>query len=55
MHAFGNLIGLMFGCMMALPAPPAFAQHLSPPADAPDFGHPPMLSLRTRIPLYVND
>jgi len=51
MNAIRNLAGLLFGGMTALLMDPASAQHTDRRADSPDVGGPPVLSLRTRIPL----
>src|SRR5258708_31878647 len=51
MNAIINLAGLLFGGVAALLMHPASAQHTDRRADSPDVGGPPVLSLRTRIPL----
>jgi len=52
MNAIRNLAGLLFGGVAAaLLMHPASAQHTDRRADSPDVGGPPVLSLRTRIPL----
>src|SRR5258706_1912909 len=51
MNAIINLAGLLFGGVAALLMHQASAQHTDRRADSPDVGGPPVLSLRTRIPL----
>src|SRR5215475_1986198 len=51
MNTIGNLIGLLFGCIAALPIVAASAQPSDDPADSRHADKPPILSLRTRIPL----
>ena len=51
MNTIGNLVGLLFGCIAALPITPASAQPPDVPADSRYADKPPVLSLRTRIPL----
>src|SRR6266446_5565525 len=50
MNAITNLAGLLFGGVTALLMDPASAQHTDR-SDLPYVGGPPVLSLRTRIPL----
>src|SRR5258707_5202769 len=51
MNTIRNLDGLLFGGVTALLMNPASAQHTEKWADSPYVGGPPVLSLRTRIPL----
>src|SRR5260370_19194223 len=51
MNATRNLAGLLFAGVTALLMDPACAQHADRWADSPYVGGPPVLSLRTRIPL----
>src|SRR5258708_18488657 len=51
MNATRNLAGLLFAGVTALLMDPASAQHADRWADSPYVGNPPVLSLRTRIPL----
>jgi len=51
MNTIRNLAGLLFGGVTALLMNPASAQHTEKWADSPYVGGPPVLSLRTRIPL----
>jgi hypothetical protein len=51
MNMIGNLFGLLLGAMTAVSISPAFAQHADLQADSLDAGKPPIVSLRTRIPL----
>jgi hypothetical protein len=51
MNAITNLVGLLLAGVMVLPMLPASAQHTEKWADSPYVGGPPVLSLRTRIPL----
>src|SRR5215471_7205150 len=46
-----NLFGLLLGAVTALPTGAALAQNTDVPPTSADSGRPPVLSLRTRIPL----
>jgi DNA-binding beta-propeller fold protein YncE len=51
MHTIRNLAGLLLASMAALLTAAATARHAEKSADSLDVGDPPVLSLRTRIPL----
>jgi hypothetical protein len=51
MNAIGNLVGLLLGATMTLSIGSASAQNRDAPTGPSDASKPPVLSLRTRIPL----
>lgn len=51
MNPIRSFFGLLFGCVVALLVVPATAQRANEPVDSAYAGKPPVLSLRTRIPL----